>query len=44
LSKSVRSTLVEIPATDASQQIQSSPPTVTIDGSDVVAGQLSKLW
>jgi DNA helicase II / ATP-dependent DNA helicase PcrA len=44
LSESVRSNLVEIPATSANQQIQSTPPAVTIDGSDVVAGQLSKLW
>jgi len=44
LSESVRSTLVEIHATDMSQQIQSSLSTVTIDGSEVVAGQLSKLW
>jgi len=40
----VRLTLLEIPATDAGRQ--SPPPlsAVVIDGSGVVAGQLSKLW
>jgi DNA helicase-2/ATP-dependent DNA helicase PcrA len=44
LSESVRSTLVEVPAAGTSQQSPSSPSTVAIDGSEVVAGQLSKLW
>ena len=44
LSESVRSTLMEVPAASTSQQIPSSTPAVTIDGSGVVAGQLSKLW
>jgi DNA helicase-2/ATP-dependent DNA helicase PcrA len=44
LSESVRSTLVEVPAAGTNQQSPSSPSTVTIDGSGVVARQLSKLW
>jgi DNA helicase-2/ATP-dependent DNA helicase PcrA len=44
LSESVRSTLVEIPTVGTGQQIPSSTPVATIDGSGVVAGQLSKLW
>ena len=44
LSESVRSNLVEIPAAGKSQQNPSSPSTVAIDGSEVVAGELSKLW
>jgi DNA helicase-2/ATP-dependent DNA helicase PcrA len=44
LSESVRSTLVESPAPNTDQQVESSFSTVTIDGSEVVAGQLSKLW
>jgi DNA helicase-2/ATP-dependent DNA helicase PcrA len=44
LSESVRSTLVEVPAAGTSQQSPSSPSTVAIDGSELVAGQLSKLW
>jgi DNA helicase-2/ATP-dependent DNA helicase PcrA len=44
LSESVRSTLVEVLATGTNQQNPSSPSTVAIDGSEVVAGQLSKLW
>jgi DNA helicase-2/ATP-dependent DNA helicase PcrA len=44
LSESVRTTLVEISATPTSQDISSSASTLTIDGSGVVEGQLSKLW
>jgi DNA helicase-2/ATP-dependent DNA helicase PcrA len=44
LSDSVRLTLVESPSTGWSRQLSSSPSTVTIDGSGVVEGHLSKLW
>jgi DNA helicase-2/ATP-dependent DNA helicase PcrA len=44
LSESVRSTLVEAPATGKCQQNPGSISTVAIDGSSVVEGQLSKLW
>jgi len=44
LSESVRSALVEVPSTDKRQENQSSPSTVVLDGSEVVKGQLSKLW
>jgi DNA helicase-2/ATP-dependent DNA helicase PcrA len=44
LSESVRSTLVELPVADMSQQVPSSRSAVAINGSEVVEGQLSKLW
>jgi DNA helicase-2/ATP-dependent DNA helicase PcrA len=44
LSESVRTTLVEISATPTSQDVPSSASALTIDGSGVVEGQLSKLW
>jgi DNA helicase-2/ATP-dependent DNA helicase PcrA len=44
LSESVRSKLVEIPLIDTDAQTSSSPSAITIDASEVVAGQLSKLW
>ncbi len=44
LSESVRSTLVEVPAAGTSERSPSSSSAVAIDGSEVVAGQLSKLW
>jgi DNA helicase-2/ATP-dependent DNA helicase PcrA len=44
LSESVRSTLVEIPVVDTDGQTTTSPSAVAINASDVVAGQLSKLW
>jgi DNA helicase-2/ATP-dependent DNA helicase PcrA len=44
LSESVRSTLMEIPVIDTEGPTSSSPLAVEIDASDVVAGQLSKLW
>jgi DNA helicase-2/ATP-dependent DNA helicase PcrA len=44
LSESVSSTLVEVPPAGTSPQRPSSPSTVAIDGSGIVAGQLSKLW
>ena len=43
-SESVRSTLVDIPATGKSQQFSGTPSTFAIDGSVVIEGQLSKLW
>jgi DNA helicase-2/ATP-dependent DNA helicase PcrA len=44
LSESVRSTLVEVTSEGVSERSPSSSSTVAIDGSEVVAGQLSKLW
>jgi hypothetical protein len=35
---------LEIPVIDTDGQTTSSPSAVAIDASDVVAGQLSKLW
>jgi DNA helicase-2/ATP-dependent DNA helicase PcrA len=44
LSESVRSTLVENPSRTTSQQNASPISTITIDGSGLVEGQLSRLW
>ena len=44
LSDQVRSTLAEIPAVRANLEGPSPTPSVVVDGSAVVAGQLSKLW
>ena len=44
LSDAVRSTLVELPAEDKINQVTSSSSEISIDGSQVVTGQLSKLW
>ena len=44
LSGPVRSTLVEVQSETAEQRHPTASPTVTIDGSNVVAGHLSKLW
>ena len=44
LSASVRSTLSEVHAVGADRSDPSSSATVPIDGSEVVAGHLSKLW
>ena len=44
LSQSVRSTLEEIPAVGRDPEGRSPTPTVVVDGSSVVAGQLAKLW
>ncbi len=44
LSESVRSTLEEVPLASASEQCPSPSATAAIDGSGVVAAQLSKLW
>jgi ATP-dependent DNA helicase UvrD/PcrA len=44
LSESVRSALVQAPATGKRQSDLSTSSTATIDGSSLVEGQLSKLW
>jgi DNA helicase-2/ATP-dependent DNA helicase PcrA len=44
LSDQVRSTLAEIPAVRANLEGPSPTPSVVVDGSAVVGGQLSKLW
>jgi DNA helicase II / ATP-dependent DNA helicase PcrA len=44
LSETVRSTLVDTPASGRSQRIQSAPTKANIDSSSLVEGQLSKLW
>jgi DNA helicase-2/ATP-dependent DNA helicase PcrA len=44
LSDQVRSTLAEIPAVVANLEAPSPTPIVVVDGSAVVAGQLSSLW
>ena len=44
LSESVRTTLVESASAHSSRQTSSPPSTVVIDGSEIVSGQLSKLW
>jgi DNA helicase II / ATP-dependent DNA helicase PcrA len=44
LSESVRTKLLEIPVIDTDGQSTSSQSGVAINASDVVAGQLSKLW
>jgi len=44
LSDQVRSTLAEIPAVRANLEGPSPTPSVVVDGSAVVVGQLSKLW
>jgi DNA helicase-2/ATP-dependent DNA helicase PcrA len=44
LSEAVRQTLEETPFVDPLATIDVNSPTFTIDGSDAVSGQLSKLW
>jgi DNA helicase-2/ATP-dependent DNA helicase PcrA len=44
LSDSVRATLEEVPCVESNDPSQSLSVTVAIDGSDLVAEQLSKLW
>jgi DNA helicase-2/ATP-dependent DNA helicase PcrA len=44
LSEAVRSTLEDVTAVDDSQPSATSPSAAAIDGTDVVKGQLSKLW
>jgi DNA helicase-2/ATP-dependent DNA helicase PcrA len=44
LSDQIRSTLAEIPAVRANLEGPSPTPSVVVDGSAVVVGQLSKLW
>jgi DNA helicase-2/ATP-dependent DNA helicase PcrA len=44
LSEAVRSTLEEIPFVASSDSSTSLSPVVPINGSDAVAGELSKLW
>ena len=44
LSETVRSTLVEASASSKNPQNPSPPSTVTVDGTDVIREQLSKLW
>jgi DNA helicase-2/ATP-dependent DNA helicase PcrA len=44
LSSSVRSTLEEVPCEETVDPSRPMPVSVVIDGSDLVAGELSKLW